>query len=119
MLKDNPYILFVFGDNFQEIGYGGQAKEMRNEPNAVGIFTKRFPSMNENAFLTDDDYGEWAIKVRPKICRLLEHVYDNGVIVLPKDGIGTGLAQLETRAPKIFQKIRKFESRLNEYCKTL
>lgn len=61
MLRDEPEKLFVFGDNFGRVGFGGQAKEMRGEPNAVGVLTKRFPSMVHAAFLTDDDYDNWQI----------------------------------------------------------
>ncbi|KKL05458.1 hypothetical protein LCGC14_2605850, partial [marine sediment metagenome] len=46
MLRDEPDTLFVFGDNMQRRGLGGQAFAMRGEPNAVGIPTKIFPSMD-------------------------------------------------------------------------
>tara|TARA_Y100000034_G_scaffold87336_1_gene104761 strand:- start:4060 stop:4287 length:228 start_codon:yes stop_codon:yes gene_type:complete len=55
----NPNRTYLFGDNFIRKGYGGQAKEMRGEPNAYGIVTKRFPSMDKKAFLTDKhDYDK-------------------------------------------------------------
>jgi hypothetical protein len=42
-LRANPTVLYVFGDNEARTGLGGQAKEMRGEPNAVGIATKASP----------------------------------------------------------------------------
>lgn len=36
-LLDNQDKLYVFGDNMVRRGFGGQAREMRGEPNAVGI----------------------------------------------------------------------------------
>jgi len=41
MLRAEPGTLWVFGDNLQRKGLGGQAKEMRGEPNAIGIPTKK------------------------------------------------------------------------------
>jgi len=98
MLRDEPDKLFVFGDNMERKGLGGQAKEMRGEPNAVGIPTKRAPSMEPSAFLSDDDFGEWLVAVEGDKERLFEHI---GTIVWPKAGIGTGLARLEETAPRI------------------
>jgi hypothetical protein len=101
-LRAEPETLFVFGDNMQFYGMKGQAKEMRGEPNAVGIPTKRRPSMEEDAFLSDEDLPIWNTKSERSIVRLLRH---HGKIVWPKDGIGTGLAQLPKRAPLIWDRI--------------
>ena len=40
-VRNHPDFIFVFGDNLAKKGLGGQAREMRGEPNAVGIATKR------------------------------------------------------------------------------
>jgi hypothetical protein len=42
-LRENPDKRYVFGDNVERRGYGGQAKEMRGEPNAIGVVTKWAP----------------------------------------------------------------------------
>jgi len=39
MLQADPEARFVFGDNAERWGLGGQAKEMRGEPNAIGVAT--------------------------------------------------------------------------------
>ena len=97
-IRANPNTLYVFGDNLERRGLGGQAKECRGEPNAVGIPTKRSPSMAESSFLSDADFEE----VRPIIQAAFRKLasYD-GPIVWPEDGVGTGLAQLPQRAPRI------------------
>lgn len=100
-LRMNPGYLFVFGDNMQRRGRGGQAREMRGEPNAVGIVTKRAPSMDRRAFFSDDDYAEVAEVVYEAFERLEEHLAVNGVVVLPTKGVGTGLSMLDFHAPKI------------------
>jgi hypothetical protein len=101
-LRAHPDWLFVFGDNMDRSGYGGQARACRGEPNAVGIPTKWGPSMDEGAFFTDDSFiplVKPAIDAQILLCgvRLLK----GGTVVLPEDGVGTGLAQLPKRAPLI------------------
>ena len=102
MLRAEPTTLFVFGDNLMRRGLGGQAKEMRGEPNAVGIPTKVSPNMSEAAFLSDRDFYVWSEEAGPNICRLFSH---EGTIIWPKAGIGTGLAQLKRRSPLIWNTI--------------
>lgn len=102
MLKAEPDALFVFGDNFERRGYGGQAKEMRGEPNSVGIATKKNPSMRPSAFFSNDDIDRWHWHSLDAIERLQAHT---GLIVWPTDGIGTGLARLDKHAPMIYAKI--------------
>jgi hypothetical protein len=105
MLRDEPEKLFVFGDNMIARGFGGQAKEMRGEPNAVGIPTKQYPDRGPAAYFKNEDLS----RVRPKIdaafLKLAFHALRGGKIVWPSAGIGTGLAELEKRAPKIWQLI--------------
>ncbi len=40
-------------DSVQRHGLAGQAKEMRGEPNAIGVATKWAPSTNPKAFFDD------------------------------------------------------------------
>ena len=101
--------LFVFGDNLLREGFGGQAKEMRGEPNTVGLITKRKPTMEECAFLTDDLFEVWAKASGEDFLHLFLH---KGVVVWPSAGIGTGLAQLPSRATLIFEAIELLKERL-------
>lgn len=87
--------LFIFGDNLARWGLGGQAKETRGEPNAVGLPTKRSPK----EFLTDDDL-EMVVKAsQVGRDRLLLHITRKGVICVSSQRIGTGRAQLAVHAP--------------------
>jgi hypothetical protein len=94
---------FVFGDNLVKKGLGGQAREMRGEPNAVGIATKRSPSMNSDAFFSDSDIHNVIVMDAIKNSfRILEsHLLSGGVVVIPKNGVGGGLANLPVNAPLI------------------
>lgn len=98
-IKSKPNELFVFGDNLVRMGYGGQAKAARGEPNAVGIPTKVKPDMTASAFLSDDQFDRWLEASRSAFDRIQNH---NDVVNWPEDGIGTGLAKLNATAPKIF-----------------
>lgn len=97
IVRANPDKTFLFGDNIEKRGMGGQAKEMRGEPNAVGIPTKWLPSMDDRAFFSDKNY-QYNIAEIEKAIRLIQ----TEIVVIPSDGIGTGLAELDKRAPKTF-----------------
>lgn len=107
MLRSEPGTLFVFGDNMVHRGFGGQAKEMRGEPNAVGIPTKLLPGMGSTDFFRDEDYERAKPKIDAAFVKLFAHAANGGEIVWPKDGIGTGLAELSNRAPKIWKLIEE------------
>lgn len=106
-IKAHPDWLFVFGDNMLRHGLGGQAAEARGEANAIGIATKRKPSMEPDAFLTDSDYDNWFAAEKSTLKRLMDASRRGRTIVWPFDGIGTGLAQLEKRAPEIWNDIEQ------------
>ena len=95
--------LFVFGDNFLRKGKGGQAV-IRDEENAVGIATKKRPSMKEDAFLADADYDEWEAFNAFNYARLESYLAAGGVVVWPTN-IGMGRAELPARAGKIYTQL--------------
>ena len=100
-LRAFPGALWVFGDNLAQRGLGGQAKEMRGEPNAVGFPTKRLPSMQPKAFLSDADLPRVIAALETPLQRIHAQLNANQLVIIPSAGIGTGLAQLSTRAPRI------------------
>jgi len=90
---------FIFGDNLEKKGYGGQAKVARGEPNAYGVPTKVRPCMNyDDAFFYDIDYD----KIVPKIDEAIDLVpLDKPIVIFPK--IGLGFSELDVRAPRIYK----------------
>ena len=102
MVIDQRHKLFVYGDNLKRIGNAGQAI-IRGCENAVGLPTKRAPCMTESCFFTDADLAVVIKAASSDIDTLFLAAGHNVTIVWPKDGIGTGLAQLPQRAPKIKQ----------------
>lgn len=114
-LKANPWCYYVFGDNLERRGFGGQAREMRGEPNAVGIATKRRPGNDPEDFFADgnnDDYNAMADDIR----NVFSLYYDMRVtIVLPLDGIGTGLSEMPKRCPKLYRALVESFSNIEGY----
>lgn len=104
-LQANPSALFVFGDNMRERGLGGQAKEMRGEPNAVGIPTKWAPSNAEIGFFCNSDLAACRGLIDERFAKLRRHLNAGGEVVWPEAGIGTGLADLKSRAPRVWEYI--------------
>ena len=94
-LRRNPEVIYLFGDNLAERGFGGQAGEMRGEPNAIGIPTKKLPTMNPDAFFTDEEFED--------NCKYIDQAFEKipketRIVVIPSDGLGTGLAMLPNMA---------------------
>lgn len=109
MVRDNPHEIYLFGDNVERKGFGGQAGEMRGEPNSVGIATKRRPDnslfsyFQDSAFagnkvIIDQDFEELETKVH----MLEKELGIEVTVVIPEAGLGTGLAKLDVMAPKTF-----------------
>lgn len=111
-VRMEPNALFVFGDNMKRYGKGGQAKEMRGEPNVVGIPTKNSPANHDAAYFSDADFEKAKPEIDAAFARLAEHLQNGGKVVWPADGIGTGLADLENRAPRIWEHIEERLSQL-------
>lgn len=99
-LRRNAEVLYVFGDNCQRVGFGGQARAMRGEKNAVGVATKYSP-----ARCFGDDPAEVEAQNRiidEDMKPLFAHVMRGGIVIWPADGIGTGLADMPNQAPRTF-----------------
>lgn len=101
-----PEARFVFGDNEQRAGYGGQAKEMRGAPNAIGVVTKWAPTMDLSAFFTDN-YLCHSLVLRD-LAKVDHALLEGRLVIVPADGIGTGLSQLPQRAPRLNAMIAEF-----------
>jgi hypothetical protein len=97
-LRANPDVLYVFGDNEERWGLGGQAKEMRGELNAVGVATLKSPG----EFWHYNDNPRQCAVIDADMAPLFEAAAAGRVIVFPLDGIGTGLADLERRSAMTF-----------------
>lgn len=100
-LRRNPNVLYLFGDNHQRTGFGGQAREMRGEPNAIGVRTKWAPTMTAESFFSDSCYNAIVEMVYEDLNPVYHHLRRGKIVIIPEDGLGTGLSQLPQRAPRI------------------
>lgn len=97
LIKEHHDTIFVFGDNLFRIGLGGQAAAARYEPNSLGIVTKVDPEV----CYYENDLERWIEHSNNDFRLLREFVMADKDVVLPVDGIGTGLADLKNKAPAI------------------
>jgi len=107
-VRANRDRIFLFGDNLAGKGFGGQAAAMRGEPNCIGIPTKKFPSSRHGAFFTDAEFEQNKAAIDHAFEVLFHRISKaEQTIVIPADGLGTGRAQLESRAPLTFAYLQK------------
>ena len=57
--------------------------------------------MAESAFFSDADYGLWFKAAKPAWHAVKQGIFAGKTVVFPKAGLGTGLAELPSRAPRI------------------
>lgn len=108
MVQAQPEARFVFGDNLERFGLGGQAASMRGEPNAIGVATKRRPGARADDYFSDGERGVLAA-IDADIDRVVSAIGEGRVVFVPADGLGIGLSELPTRAPAIYRHIvRRF-----------
>lgn len=102
--SSNPKWLFVFGDNLLRKAKGGQAI-IRYHSNAAGVPTKKTPGFHSGAFFTDAEFEANAKAIDAAVNTILKLMYSGTyeTLILPEAGLGTGLAQLPTRAPKTYR----------------
>ena len=114
MCRAHPDEIFVFGDNLDKAGKrkgAGQA-EIRDEPNAFGIPTKRSPTTKDDAYFSDLDTEIDAVKAS---LRELYKLAKTKRIVFPAAGIGTGRAKMAAKSPKAWAEMTRILSDFFEF----
>jgi len=109
MLSANPKKLYVFGDNTIRAGRGGQAV-IRDCFNAVGVATKRLPSVGDSSYYADtqSDYKALTNDLFNLSKVMTSPEFQGWTIVFPKDGLGTGLSEMPQRSPFLFDVMSKY-----------
>lgn len=93
-LRNNPNVIYLFGDNCERTGYSEEDKEMRGEPNSIGIVVKKSQTNNFN----DEEYNTNIVLIEQDIKRIPKY----SLVVIPSEGIGTGDSNLQKNAPKTY-----------------
>lgn len=109
--RKDPGALFLFGDNLVGTGKAGQAI-IRDEPNSLGIPTKRAPSMKPSAFFADRLLEAKA--VLDALCAVQEELRRGRKVYVPSAGLGTGMAKLPEKSPLIFAMLEGFITSMEE-----
>lgn len=102
MVRDEREKTFVFGDNAKRVGLRGQASAMRGEPNARGVATLYAPGLYYDA----SPRALWIVTA--DLAAVASALSNNRVVVVPRDGLGTGLARLKDFRPDLHNLIVSF-----------
>lgn len=105
LCKNNPNSIIIFGDNLIGKGKKGQAI-IRDCSNSYGVPTKRLPSMKEGSFFSDQA-SEYNL-VKERLLYLWKEHKEGKEIILPLNKLGSGLADLQNKSPKIYKMIESF-----------
>jgi len=106
-IENNPTAYFIFGDNDQRVGVGGQAKICRGKPNCIGVRTKALPTYGPEAFYYDRDFEQNRIKIDEDFAEVEKLLESGSVVYWPACGIGTGRANLKENAPETLNYINE------------
>lgn len=97
----NSHKYFVFGDNCERWGKGGQAI-IRDLKNTIGLRTKKKPDNLSSSFFNDSEYEDNCKIILQDILVIKEKNLLDIDIVLSKNGYGTGLARMSEKSPETF-----------------
>lgn len=114
---------YLFGDNTDDrlnthyIPTQTQAV-IRGLPNAIGIDTKHNRGWDVTSFLSDADFDSMQEHYNNQFKLIEDKLKEGHNVIIPRAGIGTGKAQLPSKAPRIFEDINNRISNLyNVYNK--
>lgn len=96
-----PGWLFIFGDNTKRYGKAGQA-QIRDTKNAIGLATKFTPSVDNDAYFSDQRYSECCDIIEKDLQAIFNRSEEYDVLIFPFAGLGTGLSELPKRAPRVY-----------------
>lgn len=95
--------LFIFGDNLERVGMGGQA-QIREQKNTCGFATKKAPGGKDEDYFTDDEFEENCKIIEDEITKINKYAEEGEykAIIFPFMGLGTGLSEMPLRCPRTF-----------------
>ena len=103
IVKQNPGTIFVFEDSLikKEAEEGGDLCHLKN---THGIPTRRLPSKTEEAFFGKKEHEQEESQAIAEALDTLhkKHFLKGKQIVFPKNGLGTGIANLKEKKPEFY-----------------
>lgn len=103
-LIEHPNEIFVFGDNTERKGHGGAAS-LRDMPNTYGFITKKYPSYDDEAYYTPEEYEKIFYQEITKLISVIKENPDKKYLI---SKLGSGLSNKFGIYEKVIQpKLRK------------
>ena len=87
--KYKKEVIFVFGDNLDRRGLGGQAAIARKVTNSYGFVTKKYPTHSPSDYYKPSEYSN---KFISEIKKLKKEIEKNNDIIYLVPTLGNGLA---------------------------
>ena len=114
-VKNNPDKVFIFGDNYERVGNGGQAAACRGMKNTIGLATKHSPGGSSEDYFeeTPEDLERFCIEIQEVKKEAIAHM-NAGLTVVWLEGIGMGLAGLGNKPIYVFL-INQLKEQLRNY----
>lgn len=99
-------IYYVFGDNAERRGFGGQAKEARGHINSIGVVTKMRPEHGTpKCYLHDENFFQNVAVINGDLDIVQRRLREGKIVCWPSAGIGTDRAMLKSYAPRTLEYI--------------
>lgn len=97
---DEGKAYYVFGDNAERRGFGGQAKEARGQINSIGVVTKLKPEHGYAAcYMHDDQFMNNVAIINADMAIVERRLKEGFPVYWPEAHIGTDRARLKDYAP--------------------
>ena len=85
---------------------------MRGEPNAVGVRTKKAPTMAPGAFYSDSEWETHISDMAEDLLPVEDHLKRGNIVVFPSAPMGSGRARLEEEAPQTYESLKSMVKEL-------
>lgn len=97
---DEGKAYYVFGDNAERRGFGGQAKEARGHSNSIGVVTKLKPEHGTpKCYMSDDSFFNNTAIINADLDIVERRLKEGFTVYWPRAHIGTDRARLKDYAP--------------------
>lgn len=117
--ENNPDWLFIFGENEQQYEskkkpYSNRAGQavIRSADNSFGFRTKKRPTRHSSSYWYDSEFARNKALIDEDILKIKHLMKSYTCLVLPEDGLGTGLSDLKNKAPRTLEYINEQFSKL-------
>lgn len=124
-VAENTDKVYLFGDNIKDAVDAANGNPhipiktqavIRGLDNAIGIPTKRNREHYADSYFgnTDDDFNLFKKGVDEAIAKARQAIAEGKQVIIPAEGIGTGAAQLQTKAPRLFEYLQTELNKLEQ-----